>query len=367
MQIPIFNTFINKEAFDNVKEVLESTFLSEGKLVKQFEDRLAGELGLLYPVALNSGTSALHLALELAGIGSGDEVILPAQTFVASGLVIKQQHATPVFADIDYETGNISVESIKSKITSKTKAIMPVHWGGYPCDMEEIRAIAVKHNLVIIEDAAHALGAVYKGKPIGALSDYTCFSFQAIKHLTTGDGGAISFLKQSKATEAYTKRWFGIDRENAGLSILGERQYNIPELGFKYHMNNYAAALGLANLNGFMERMAKRLKLADQYNQALSKVPGVSLFEYKTDRQSAYWLYGMHVENREKFILALKSKGIVASVIHQRIDRNRIFGGIKEDLINQRRFDETQIHIPLHDAMDEEKVNYIINAIKEGW
>ncbi|MFM7853179.1 MAG: DegT/DnrJ/EryC1/StrS family aminotransferase, partial [Flammeovirgaceae bacterium] len=189
--IGIFNTYVHPHASIEIQKVLSSTFLSEGETAAQFEQKLTTDLYLHNCAALNSGTSALHLALVLAKVGKGDEVILPAQTFIATGLVILQQGATPVFADIEYTTGNISVESIKQKITAKTKAIIPVHWGGYPCDMDEIGLLAQKSQIAVIEDAAHALGATYKKRSIGTISDFTCFSFQAIKHLTTGDGGAL--------------------------------------------------------------------------------------------------------------------------------------------------------------------------------
>jgi perosamine synthetase len=367
LNIPVYNTFIHPNATKYVQDVIQSTFLSEGKLVKDFEARLQSDFKIQNPVALNSGTSALHLALVLAGIGENDEVILPAQTFVASGLVVLQQKAIPVFADIDYRTGNISPETIERKITSRTKAIMPVHWGGYPCDMDAIQQIADKHNLVVIEDAAHALGARYKGRAIGSLSDFTCFSFQAIKHLTTGDGGAISCKNDTMYREAIIRRWFGIDRDNAAPSFLGERQYSIKDVGFKYHLNDYAAALGLANMQGFKERMANRVHYASLYKTGLKNIAGINLFSYKDEYESAYWLFGFHVERREDFIRALKERGITASVIHQRIDRNEVFGGINRELTEQTRFDETQIHIPIHDALDSEKVDYIIQAIKKGW
>lgn len=367
MNIPIFNTFIHPSAVKSVTDVLRSTFLSEGKLVKDFENRLHKDFGIINPVTVNSGTSALHLALVLSGIGEKDEVILPAQTFVASGLVILQQKAKPVFADIDYNTGNISPEAIERKITSRTKAIMPVHWGGYPCDMDRIQEIADKHSLIVIEDAAHALGAKYKGKSIGSLSDFTCFSFQAIKHLTTGDGGAIACKTDTMYNNAMIRRWFGIDRAIALPSILGERQYSIKDMGFKYHLNNFAAALGLANMRGFNKRMTKRIEYASVYSISLKNIPGITLFSYDPDRESSYWLFGFHVERREDFIRALKEKGVAASVIHQRIDRNKVFGGINKDLTEQTKFDETQIHIPIHDALDHEKVAFIIDAIKKGW
>jgi perosamine synthetase len=367
MNIPIFNTFIDPFAKEKVGKVLDSTFLSEGAMVAEFEKQLESRLGFSHPVAVNSGTSSLHLALVLAGIKEGDEVILPAQTFVATGLVILQQKAIPVFADIDYATGNVSPVSIEQKITPKTKAIMPVHWAGYPCEMEEIGKIAKKHHLVVIEDAAHALGATYHSKPIGSISDYTCFSFQAIKHVTTGDGGAVCSLSEKDKASALVKRWFGIDRANSKPSILGEREYDISELGYKYHMNDYSAALGLANLENFKDRLIRRRSIAQKYRGAFKNISGISLFEYASDRESAYWLFGMHVEKREQFILALKEKGITASVIHQGIDRNSIFGGKREDLANQRKFDKTQIHIPIHDGLADEQINYIIETIKAGW
>lgn len=365
--IPIFNTYIAPEASNYVGDVLSSGFLSEGALVKEFEKKLADDLGFTNPVAVNSGTSALHLALVLAGVGPGDEVICPAQTFVATALVALQEKAIPVFADIQYETGNIDPRSIEQKITSKTKAIIVVHWGGYPCDMKEIHAIAKKHDIPVIEDAAHAPGATYHGSPIGTLSDFTCFSFQAIKHITTGDGGAVCAKDHTAAKEAFARRWFGIDRERAEPSPLGERIYDIKNVGYKYHLNDYSAALGIANLATFKERLARRRKIASKYKGGLRNVPGIVLFEENTDRESAYWLFGFHVERRNDFIGMMKNEGIATSVIHLGIDHNSVFGGTQEGLVNQRKFNETQIHIPMHDALSDDQVEHIINTIQKGW
>ncbi len=365
--ITFFNTYIDPSATLIVNSVLDSTFLSEGKLVKEFESRLSEELGLVNPIAVNSGTSALHLALVLAGVKKGDEVICPAQTFVATALVIAQEKAVPVFADIQYETGNIDPKSVAEKITSKTKAIIVVHWGGYPVDMDEIHQLAKKHNLVVIEDAAHAIGATYKNKPIGSISDFTCFSFQAIKHITTGDGGAVCVKDSDLAKEALVRRWFGINREQSTMSSLGERDYNIEKIGYKYHLNDYAAALGLANLTNFKERLSRRRMIAKKYREVLTTIQGVTLFREDSDRESAYWVFGFHVERRDLFILALKNSGIPTSVIHRGIDRNSVFGGTRKDLINQRKFDETQIHIPIHDALTDEDVEHIISTIQKGW
>jgi perosamine synthetase len=365
--IPIYNTFIHPKSSELILSTLNSTFISEGKLVKQFESELESYLGIKNPLALNSGTTALHLALDLAGVKEGDEVILPAQTFVATGLVILQQKAKPVFVDINYEDGNISVEAIRQKITSKTKAIMCVHWGGYPCHLNEINQLAKENNLIVIEDAAHALGATYNNQPIGSLSDYTCFSFQAIKHVTTGDGGALAIKDKSKFEKAFSKRWFGINRLTAAQTELGERNYNIEELGYKYHLNDYAAALGISNLQGFKERLTHRQKLTEIYTNGLTSLDGIQLFNHLNDRQSANWLFGFHVKDRLNFIRKLKTDNIGVSVIHQRIDRNNIFGGLTKGLENQEKFDSTQIHIPMHDAISIENAEYIVNKIKEGW
>ena len=365
--IPLFNTFVHPSAQARVAEVLTTTFLSEGKLVKEFEAGLTQELGLVHPAALNSGTSALHLALEVAGVGPGDEVILSPQTFIASAITVVQVGATPVFADIQYENGNIDPADIEHRITPRTKAIMAVHWGGYPCDMAEIQAIADRHGLLVIEDAAHAPGATYQGHAIGSISDFTCFSFQAIKHLTTGDGGALCARDPEKAREVFRRRWFGIDRANSPMNEVGEREYDLTDVGYKYHLSDYAAALGLANLTDFWPRMARRRALVAQYDAGLRQVPGLTPFVHQADRESAHWLYGFHVENRLAFIRALKAKGIASSVVHDGIDHNTLFGGKRLELTQQRRFDDTQIHIPLHDALTSEQAAYVIQAINEGW
>ena len=362
-----FHTHISKQAKENVKQVLETGWLSEGALVKEFEENLRSITGICNPVALNSGTSALHLPLVLAGIGPGDEVILPAQTFVATGLVILMQGATPVFADINPLTGNISSASIAEKITSRTKAIMPVHWGGYPCDLDEINELANKHGLTVIEDAAHALGAIYKGKPIGSVSRFTAFSFQAIKHVTTGDGGALGCINKDDARNAFVRRWFGIDRASSQSSILGEREYDINAVGFKYHMNDFAAAMGIGNLADFPQRLERRQKIAKTYRENLENVPGVQLLKYEPDRTSAYWLFTLLVERREDFIHKLGENNIPASVVHLRIDHNSVFGGLRSDLPGQTEFNERQIAIPVHEGLTNKDTEKIIKVIYSGW
>lgn len=360
-------TDISKKAIKLASKTLKSTFISEGDMVRKFEEEFANKTGAFNPVMVNSGTSALHLALALAGVKEGDEVILPAQTFVATGMVVLMQRARPVFADIDYLTGNISVESAEKKISKKTKAIMVVHWGGYPCDLVEINKLAARHNLVVIEDAAHALGATYHGKVIGSISRFTAFSFQAIKHLTTGDGGALCCLNKNDYTKARSLRWFGISREDSRPSILGERVYNLSEIGFKYHMNDLAASVGLGNLADFRKNLAIRRRIAKYYRKELKDISGLTLLSYSNDRESAYWLFTILVEKRNEFIRRLKGKGIPTSVVHLRIDRNSVFGGLTPGLLGQEKFDQKQISVPIHSQLTDEQVNLIVKNIKKGW
>jgi perosamine synthetase len=360
-----FYSHISPKSIELVVQVLKSGFISEGKMVKTFEQELESVLGLTNPVALNSGTSALHLALVLAGVGPEDEVILPAQTFASTGTTILQQKARPVFADIQYNTGNITPDSIKEKITGKTKAIIPVHWAGYPCDLDEINILAKEHNCIVIEDAAHALGAFYKGRPVGAISRFTAFSFQAIKHLTTGDGGALCCLDDKDYLNARKLRWIGIDRDKSKPSILGEREYDIKQFGYKYHMNDLAAAVGLGNLEDLRDNLKRRREIAAFYRKELKDIPGLQLLDYRNDRQSAYWLFTVLVENRLDFIKKLKEKGIPTSVVHLRIDKNSVF--TRQNLPNQEKFDKKQISIPIHPDLSDKDISLIVNTIKKGW
>ncbi len=365
MIIDFFNTYVSPRAGKEVGNVLNSTFLSEGKITEQFEKELCNVFKFKNVITLNSGTSALHLALDLLDIKEGDEVIIPAQTFIATGLAVLYCKATPVFADINYEDGNISVESVKDKITARTKAIICVHWGGNPCKMTELKEIAKNAGIKLIEDAAHALGSVYRDDFIGNISDITCFSFQAIKHLTTGDGGAITVKDPELYEKALRKKWFGIDRKNSEVSELGERVYDLNEIGYKYHLNNYASALGLANLVGYHDRLEKRRAVASFYKKELSTVKGIELFKEELHNISAYWLFGFHTQERERLIRELKEVGIPTSVVHQRIDKYSVFGGVRNELVNQKKFDDTQLHIPIHDMIDLEKAAYITDHIKK--
>jgi len=366
-QIKMFSPYVSENAIKRVVKTLRSGYIAEGPVVKEFEERLRKVIGVSYPVTVNSGTSAITLSLAMIGLKKGDEVITTAQTMMATSHAILAHQAKPIFADIQYSTGNIDPSDIEHRITKKTKAILIVHWGGYPCDLDEIHRTAQKYKLPVIEDAAHALGAQYKGKPIGTISPYTCFSFQAIKHLTTGDGGMLCLISKKKYEEAKRRRWYGIDRERRKPSVLGEPQWNVRETGYKFHMNDIAASLGVEHLKEFRSLFQRRAKIAKCYRQALNRVPGITLFENKNDRVNANWLFSMHVEKRIDFIKAMNSRGIETSVVHLRIDKNDVFGGKRSDLPVLDRFTKTHISIPLHNCLSDEEVEYIIQSIKKGW
>lgn len=364
--INFFNTTVNPTAINAVSAVLKSTRLSAGVKADKFEQELQ-QYGLSNPVTVNSGTVTMHLALIAAGVGPGDEVIIPAQTFIATGMAVLYVGAKPVFADINLTDGNISVNSILEKITLRTKAIVPVHWAGYPCDMDRINEIASQYRLAVIEDAAHAFGAEYKGRKVGNLSRFTSFSFQAIKHLTTGDGGALCCLSEEDAKLVKRLRWFDIDRENSKVGFLGEREYDAIHVGYKYHMNDIAASIGLENLKIVDYKLARIRNIADYYNEQLNDIPGLYLPDYSPDRKSSYWLYPMRVDRREDFINRMKECSIPVSVVHQGIHKNTIMGGAESNLAVQSVFDDTQIHIPIHDELEYEQINYIVRKIKGGW
>lgn len=367
MAIEFFHTHVGPEAQRLAAETLATGWLSEGARVREFEAALAGTLGLSRPVAVNSGTSALHLALAVAGVGPGDEVVLPPQTFVATGLAVLMQGATPVFCDVDPATGNLDPASFAARVTDRTRAVMPVHWGGLPCDLDGIHAVAAPRGIAVIEDAAHALGATYRGRPVGAISRFTCFSFQAIKHVTTGDGGALCCTDPDDHRAAMTRRWFGIDRVSAAPSILGERVYDIERLGFKYHLNDLGASVGLGNLRDFPPRLARRRALAARFLDALAGVPGLDLPPVLDDRESAWWLFTVRVDRREDFIRALASRGVPASVVHLRIDHNSIFGGVRDDLPGQAAFNERQVALPVHEGLTDDDAAAIVASVRAGW
>jgi len=365
--IRIFQTALPVSAIRRAADCMESGWISEGKVVAAFEKEFARSLGLSNALALDSGTAGLHLALLGANVGPGDEVITTAQTFVATAMAALYVGATPVFADLVRGGPNVDPEDVERRITARTKAIVVVHYGGYPCDMDEILALAERHGVAVIEDAAHALGATYRGKPVGSLGDFGVFSFQAIKQLTTGDGGMLVCADEDRHREALRRRWFGIDRERRTVSELGEPEWDIREIGYKYHMNDIAASLGLPQLEAFEATQRRRRELDSRYRYQLASVDGLELLEEQPDRESACWLFTIRVERRVDFVRAVRDRGVEAAAWHRRIDAHSVFGGLRPDLPNLTSFDQTQVAIPLRESLTDEEAERVVEAVKLGW
>lgn len=365
--IRMFQPTLSEAAIRRAQACMQSGWIGEGKAVAAFEKGFADTFGFSHALAVNSGTAALHLALLGAGVRPGDEVITTAQTFVATAMAVLLVGAQPVFADLASGGPNIDPADAERRLTSRTRAIVVVHYGGYPCDMDEFRTVGARHGLVIVEDAAHALGATYRGRPVGSLGDFGAFSFQAIKQLTTGDGGMLACADEEKHREALRQRWFGIDRERRTTSELGEPEWDIREVGYKYQMNDIAASLGLAQLESFWLAQTRRVELNKVYRMRLGSVSGLELLEERSDREGASWLFTIRAQRRVDFVRALRDRGVEAAARHRRIDRHAVFGGLRPDLPNLTSFDETQVAIPLRESLSDEEVERVIDAVRSGW
>jgi dTDP-4-amino-4,6-dideoxygalactose transaminase len=275
--IVLFRPHIPKGAISEVTDVLNSRWIGQGPKVDQFEEKFNHLVGADSGIAVGSGTDALHLAYLLAGVEPGDEVISTVFTCTATNIPLLYSSAKPVFADVQRHTMNIDPADIEHRITSKTKAISIVHYGGLPCDMDEIGAIAKKHGLAVIEDAAHAVGAKYRGMSVGAISDFTMFSFQAIKHITTGDGGYLTIKNPERVPLAKRLRWFGIDRQAKTRGIWDN---DITDVGYKYQMTDIGAALGLAAIEEWDETLNDGLDDEDEVIDELN--------DFKTWNEAPY-------------------------------------------------------------------------------
>lgn len=299
MYIPYGRQNINEDDINAVVEVLKSDFLTTGPKIAEFEEKFADYVGAKYAVAVSNGTAALHIACLAAGLKEGDEVITTPITFAASANCALYCGAKPVFADIDSVTYNIDYREIEKHITSRTKAIIPVHYTGQPCDMDEIHKIAEKYNLFVIEDAAHAVGAEYKGRKIGSLSDMTEFSFHPVKHITCGEGGIVTTNNEKLYEKLKLYRTHGITRNTAEMSRQdGPWYYEQIDLGFNYRITDFQAALGISQLSRVDLFLKRRREIAARYDEAFKNVPGITIPFQMEGKRSAYHLYVIRVDKK---------------------------------------------------------------------
>lgn len=365
--ISTHSPFIPEEAIKEVAKTLRSGWINTGKKEQELREKASKKWNFPYCVAVNSCTSALRSALAVLGVGPGDEVISTPFTFIATNTVILEQGAKPIFADVNYDDLNINSESIEKKITKKTKAIMIVHYGGNPCDMDKIRKIGKKYNLPIIEDAAQALGSKYKGEYIGVKGDIICFSFQVIKIITSGDGGLITTPNKDYYQKLKKVIWFGIDKEGKKTNLLDPLPDNFrgDTLGYKYNMNDITATLASVGVDHYDEAAARRKKIGERYRKELEGVKGIKLLKYYNDRIPNYQLFPIHVANRLTFAEYMNKNNIMIRINNRRNDIYPMFGGIKKDLLNTKRVDEDVALLPIHTGLTDEDISYVISKVKD--
>ena len=360
--INLFSTHIPPGTAEAVADLIRSGWINRGAKATEFEEAFKRKFGYKHALSLNSCTSALRLAYTVAGGRPRGEVITTPYTMVATNTALLEAGLKPVFADVKYETANIDPADIEHRINDRTEGIAIVHYGGYPCDIKEIYSLASEHGLWVVEDAAQALGAEYRGQPVGDKS-FSCFSFQAIKHITTADGGMFVTQWRQVHEEAKERAWFGIDKDKRVESPLGKFPKDITRLGFKYGMNDVAAVMGLEGLKAFDATFERRRIIAQRYREELQDVERLTLMEQQRHKKPANWLFPIHVEDRIAFAKAMRSKGVEVAVHNWRNDQYSIFGG-QQDLPNTERVNGDIIHIPLHAELTSEEVNRIIPTIK---
>ncbi|MCK5146206.1 DegT/DnrJ/EryC1/StrS family aminotransferase [bacterium] len=361
--IPLVKTNIpdREKLMPELEKVLYSGYVAQGEQVENFERVFEAFIGSGHALSVNSGTAALHIALILIGVKSGDEVISTALTAEPTNVAIKMVGAKIRYADVDYHTGNISPKSIEENINEFTKAIMVVDYAGIPVNVSEIQRISKKYNIPVIHDAAHALGAKYNGFKTGNHFPFTVFSFQAIKLLTTIDGGMLQIATKEEYEKAKLIRWFGIDKK------LTRLENDIQVQGYKYHMNNINATIGLVQLDEIDTILNIHIDNGKYFDSSLQNIPGVDLINYYPGSEPAYWLYTLKVENREGFIKQMGEKGIMASELHKRNDWHSYLNDFPVKLPNLDKFYSRLVHLPCGYWVNPQERAMIVETIKKGW
>lgn len=312
---------IGQAEIDAVSEVLASGWITTGEKTRAFEAEFAEAVGARHAVALNSCTAAMHLALEAIGLQRGDEVLTTPYTFAATAEVVRYFDARPVFVDVDPETLNIRADLLEGALTERTKAVIPVHVAGLPAELDEVHAVARRHGLKVIEDAAHAFPSDYRGTPIGSASDATCFSFYATKTITTGEGGMLTTDRDDWAERCRVMALHGISKDAwKRYSAEGSWYYEVVAPGYKYNLTDVAAAMGLVQLEKAEQMAARREAIARRYNEAFADERVLQLPAERADRRHAWHLYvlRLHLDqvtiDRARFIEELRARGIGTSV-----------------------------------------------------
>ena len=369
--IPYGRQWVDEDDIRAVCEVLRSDYLTTGPKIAEFEQTTAEYVGSRYAAAVSNGTAALHTACMAAGISPGDEVITTPVTFAASANCILYCGGKPVFADIDARTYNIDPADIRRKVTPKTKAIIAVHLAGQPCDMDEIHKIAVEHNLVVIEDAAHALGALYKGKKIGSLSDLTTFSFHPVKPVTTGEGGMVMTDDEDLYKRLCLLRSHGIEKEASGLENQdGMWYYEQQMLGYNYRLSDIQCALGLSQMQKLDSFIKMRKRLAQRYDEAFADCEDLIIPYQLEGTQSGWHLYIIQVlhHDRRSIFQRLREKGIGVNVHYIPVYRHTYYrkhGYADVYCENAEKLYRNMLSLPIYPLLTLKEQDRVIDCVKE--
>jgi perosamine synthetase len=367
--IPVFRPSFDDEEWQALREPLQNGWVTIGPKVKEFEEKFAEYVGASHAVALNSGTAAIHEALRGMDVAGG-EVITTSLTFVSTNHCILYENATPVFADIEPDTLNIDAGEVERLISPRTKAIMVVHYGGHACDMDRILEMARPRGIKVIEDAAHACGTEYRGRRVGAIGDATCFSFHAVKNMTTGDGGMVTFHDDALDQRLRNLRWMGLTgdtwaRSSGAAGAKYSWYYDAEEVGFKYYMNDIAAAIGLVQLRKLDRMNARRRELTRYYNDLFADVEWVRTpVEHEYTRSSNH-NYVVRVPNRDELIVYLREHGISASVHYVPNHFYPMYKPFAAQLPVTERVWKQIVTLPLFPYMTESQVEQVVGAVRD--
>jgi perosamine synthetase len=369
LNIPLFKVNIPHQVSEVIEPVLYSGYLADGLQVKQFEQILGDYIGNSQVTALSDISGAITLALFMAGVRPGDRVITSPLACTATTMPIANLFADPIWCDVNPYTGMMEANQIAALITPKTKAILLLHWSGDVAEIEEIINIAHTNGIKVIEDASEAFGAECKGKRLGNHgADFTAYSFQAIRHITTIEGAALFCANAEDAEQAKWLKRYGINRSSFRLPNGDFNQdSDIPIAGYNFYLNNVNAAIGIEQFQNIDAVVNRYRENGDYYSQALKKIDGVELLHRRSDSISAYWTYTILVDRRNDLIAKLKDKGIEAQRLHIRNDIYSCFGTGKQNLPGVDFFGERTLSIPCGWWVSDRDRSYIVDSIREGW
>jgi perosamine synthetase len=366
--IPVFKPSYGDEEVEALRETLKSGWVGLGPKTAEFESKFANFIGSNHAIGTNSCTAALHLALKVSNL-EGKEVITTPMTFISTNMAILYNNAIPVFCDIEHDTLNMDADKIESLISERTKALLAVHYGGHSCDMDKVLSLAKEYHLLVIEDCAHASGAEYKGKKLGSLGDFGCFSFHAVKNLAMGEGGAITTDDSAADGRLRKLRWMGISKDTWSREDKDQKlyswYYSVDEIGYKYHMHDISAAIGLVQLKKLEQMNRRRKEIVDIYDEAFKDMEEIEVPPLKPYANSSCHNYVIKLDARDELNEYLKTKGISTGVHYIPNNHYRVFGQFRGETPVADRVWKRVLTLPVFPDLTEGEQQYVIEQIKD--